>query len=433
MLSETERRVLDAVDAEFEPTVARIQVAVRRPSITGAEGSVQDLMAEMLHATGMDVDLWEPRHEDFRAAGYPEYVAEEPPFTGRPNVVGILKGAGGGRSFAINGHIDVVPAGDERAWTYPPFSATRTEGRIYGRGSTDMKGGLIAGIGAIRAIQAAGIRLKGDVMVQSVIAEESGGAGTLAAVLRGHVADGVLIAEPTRLNITPAGGGCLMFRITVHGRSAHAALRYEGESALEHWYPLHAALLALEAERNRTVHHPLFTHLPNKFPFNVGRLEAGNWPSSVPETLVAEGRFGILPGEEMEAVRASFARVLANAAQDDPWLRTHPPELEWYGAQFGTAEIAVDHPLVGTLHDAFVDTMEREPGVEGVAWGSDMRFFTEIAHVPAVLFGPGNVALAHYTDEFVQEDEILHAMRVDALTILRWCGISVVQPVSFDE
>ena len=421
MFSDLEQRVLAAVEAEFEPTIARIQAAVQRPSITGQEGLVQDLMAEMLRAAGMTVDVWEPQHADFRE--YPEYIAEEPPFVGRPNVVGILKGAGGGRSIAINGHIDVVPVGDEGAWTYPPFSATRANGRIYGRGSTDMKGGLIAGIGAIRAIQAAGVRLKGDVMVQSVIGEESGGVGTLAVVLRGHIADGVLIAEPTQLNISPAGGGCLMFRITVHGRSAHAALRYEGESALEHWYPLHAALLALEAERNRTLYHPLYEHLPNKVPFNVGRLEAGNWPSSVPETLVAEGRFGVLPGEEMNDVRAGFERALAAAAQADPWLREHPPELEWYGAQFGTAEIAADHPLVRTLYDAFVDAAGREPGVEGVAWGSDMRFFTEIARVPAVLFGPGNVALAHYTDEFVPEEEIRQAMRVDALTILRWCGI----------
>ncbi|MHB8646603.1 MAG: hypothetical protein ACYDAR_12515 [Thermomicrobiales bacterium] len=91
MLSDTERRVLDAVEAEFEPTVARIQAAVQRPSITGYEGRVQGLMADMLRATGMDVDLWEPQHADFRDAGYPEYVAEEPPFTDRPNVVGVLR------------------------------------------------------------------------------------------------------------------------------------------------------------------------------------------------------------------------------------------------------------------------------------------------------------------------------------------------------
>ncbi len=420
--SDIEARVLRAVEAEFEPTIARIQAAVQRDSITGYEGRVQDLMAAMLRDLGMTVDLWEPQHDDFR--DYPEYVTEEPPFTGRPNVVGVLKGMGGGRSIAINGHIDVVPAGDERAWTHPPFAATRADGRIYGRGSTDMKGGLIAGIGAIYAIKAAGVRLRGDVMVQSVIAEESGGAGTLAAVLRGHVADGVLIAEPTQLAISPAGGGCLMFRITVHGRAAHAALRYEGESALEHWYPIHAALLALEAERNRTPYHPLYAHLPNKIPFNVGRLDTGNWPSSVPETLVAEGRFGVMPGEDMEAVRRSFERTFADAVQADPWLRERPPDLEWYGAQFGTAEIATDHPLVQTLRGAFTDAMGREPAVEGVAWGSDMRFFTDIAHVPAVLFGPGNVALAHYTDEFVPEDELRAAMRVDALTILRWCGVA---------
>jgi acetylornithine deacetylase len=422
MTTDLEKRVLAAVEAEAEATIALIQAAVQRPSITGHEGVVQDLIADILRAMGMTVDVWEPRHEEFTA--YPEYVAEEPPFIGRPNVVGVLAGAGDGSSLAINGHIDVVPAGEEHAWTYPPFSGMRAGGRIYGRGSADMKGGLIAGIGAIRAIQRAGVRLRGDVMVQSVIGEESGGVGTLAMVLRGYVADGTIIAEPTQLAITPAGGGCLMFRITVHGRSAHAALRYRGESALEHWYPIHRALLDLEAERNRTLHHPLYEHLPNRVPFNVGSLTAGNWPSSVPETLVAEGRFGVLPGEEMEVVRRAFEQTFAAAVAADPWLRDHPPDLEWYGAQFGPAEIAADHPLVETLRNAWITVVGAEPPVEGVAWGSDMRFFTQIARKPAVLFGPGDVALAHYTDEFVPEGEIRRAMEIDALTILRWCGIA---------
>lgn len=422
MITETERRVLAAVDAEFEPTVARLQAAIARPSITGREGVVQDLIAETLGATGMAVDVWEPQHADF--AAYPEYVAEEPPFIGRPNVVGVLRGAGGGPSLAINGHSDVVPAGDEGAWTHPPFGGVRAGGRIYGRGAADMKGGLIAGIGALRAVQAAGVRLAGDVMVQSVIAEESGGAGTLAAVLRGHVADGTVIAEPTQLRITPAGGGCLMFRITVHGRSAHAALRDKGESALEHWYPLHRTLLALEAERNRTLHHPLYAHLPNKVPFNVGTLRAGEWPSSVPETLVAEGRFGVLPGEVMADVRAQFEGAFAAAVAADPWLAAHPPDVEWYGPQFGTAAIDPAHPLVQTLRGACVTVAGGEPAVEGVAWGSDMRFFTEIAKKPAVLFGPGDVALAHYTDESVPEEEIRRAMQIYALLLLRWCGIA---------
>ncbi len=421
VLSPTEQRVLEAVDATFEATVAQIQDAVRRPSITGEEGVVQDVMASLLRDLGMTVDVWEPQHADF--AAHPEFVAEEPPFTGRPNVVGVWKGAGGGRSLAVNGHIDVVPAGDEAAWRMPPFDATRADGRIYGRGAVDMKGGLIAAIGALRAVQAAGVRLRGDAMVQCVIGEESGGVGTLAAILRGHVADGVLIPEPTGLALSPAQGGCLMFRITVSGRSAHAAMRTEGESALEHWYPLHRALLDLEAERNRTLSHPLF-HQPNIVPFNVGRLETGNWPSSVPDTLVASGRFGVLPGEEMETVRADFERTLFDAAARDPWLREHPPALEWYGAQFGTAEIAPTHPLVETVRGAFVAAVGHEPAVEGVTWGSDMRLFTEIAGVPAILFGPGDVRWAHYANEYIEESELRTAMRVDALTFLRWCGIA---------
>jgi len=420
-VSLVEQRVLDAVDLAFEPTVAHIQDAVRRPSITGQEGVVQGLMADLLRAFGMTVDVWEPPHADF--AQYPEFIAEEPPFVGRPDVVGVWKGTGGGRSLAINGHIDVVPAGDEAAWRVPPFGAIRQDGRIYGRGAVDMKGGLIAAIGAVGAIRAAGVRLRGDVMVQCVIGEESGGVGTLAAILRGHLADGVLIPEPTGLALSPAQGGCLMFRITVHGRSAHAAMRTEGESALEHWYPLHRALLDLEAERNRTLTHPLF-HQPNTVPFNVGRLETGNWPSSVPDTLVASGRFGVLPGEEMDAVRLTFEQTLFAAVERDPWLREHPPVLEWYGAQFGTAEIAPTHPLVETVRGAFTAVTGHEPEVEGVTWGSDMRLFTEIAHVPAILFGPGDVRWAHYPNEYIEESELHTAMRIDALAILRWCGIA---------
>jgi len=421
-LTDIERHVLDAADAAFEPTLSRIQEAVRRPSVTGSEGVVQGYIADVLRDLGMDVDMWEPRREEF--AQYPEWVAEESSFAGRPNVVGTLRGAGGGRSLAINGHVDVVPAGDESQWRTPPFEATRADGRIYGRGAVDMKGGLLAGIGAVAAIGAVGVRLRGDVMVQSVIGEESGGVGTLAAILRGHLADGVLIPEPTGLALSPAQGGCLMFRITVHGRSAHAAMRNEGESALERWYPLHAALLALEAERNRTLHHPLYEHHANKIPFNVGKLSAGNWPSSVPDTLVAEGRFGVLPGESMDAVREQFERTLFDAAGRDAWLRDHPPQLEWYGAQFGTAEIETTHPLVETVREAFVAATGREPAVEGVTWGSDMRLFTGIAHVPAILFGPGDVRWAHYPNEYIEESELRTALRVNALTILRWCGVA---------
>lgn len=421
-LTEIERCVLDAADAAFAPTLTRIQEAVRRPSVTGNEGVVQGYIADVLRDLGMDVDMWEPRHEEF--AQYPEWVAEEPTFAGRPNVVGTLRGTGGGRSLAINGHVDVVPAGDESQWRTPPFEATRNGGRIYGRGAVDMKGGLLAGVGAVAAIGAVGVRLRGDVLVQSVIGEESGGVGTLAAILRGHLADGVLIPEPTGLALSPAQGGCLMFRITVHGRSAHAAMRNEGESALERWYPLHAALLALETERNCTLHHPLYEHHANKIPFNVGKLTAGNWPSSVPDTLVAEGRFGVLPGEHMDAVRQEFERVLFDAAGRDPWLRDHPPQLEWYGAQFGTAEIEVTHPLVETVRGAFVAATGREPAVEGVTWGSDMRLFTGIAHVPAILFGPGDVRWAHYPNEYIEESALRTALRVNALTILRWCGVA---------
>ena len=143
----------------------------------------------------------------------------------------------------------MVPVGDEAAWTTTPWDPAVRDGRVYGRGAVDMKGGLVCALFALKAVRDAGVELRGRLSVASVVGEEDGGTGTLATSPRGHSADGAVVVEPTRLHVVPAQAGSLMFRLTVHGLSAHGCVREEGVSAVEKFVPLFSALRRLEAER----------------------------------------------------------------------------------------------------------------------------------------------------------------------------------------
>ena len=209
-------------------------------------------------------------------------------------------GSPAGRDLLFNGHIDVVPVGDEAAWTTPPWDPAVRDGRVYGRGAVDMKGGLCCALFAAKAVRDAGVRLRGRLSVASVVGEEDGGTGTLATILRGHSADGAVVVEPTRLHVVAAQAGSLMFRLVVHGLSAHGCVREEGVSAVEKFVPLLAALRRLEAERwRRRRAQPLFAGYRLPWPIEVGTVRAGDWASSVPDTLVAEGRYGVAVGEDV--------------------------------------------------------------------------------------------------------------------------------------
>src|ERR671912_680724 len=255
---------------------------------------------------------------------YTDQVGEQPSYENRPNVVGLRRGSGGGRSILLNAHIDTVDPGDPAAWTHDPLSGAVEGGLLYGRGSCDMKGGIVTYLTAMDALSDLGLNLRGDVTVAATVGEESGGLGALSTVLRGYRADVALITEPTRLALVPAQGGSLVFRLTVPGRSAHAAVRDEGVSALEKFVPIFEDLIRLEEERNATLRHPLYERLRNKVPINVGLVRAGNWASTVPESLVAEVRVGLIPGEEIESFRETVADRIVGAAERDPWLRANP-------------------------------------------------------------------------------------------------------------
>ena len=319
------------------------------------------------------------------------------------------------------------------AWTAPPFEPVVRSGQIYGRGAVDMKGGLCCALSAAKAIHDAGIGLHGRLSVASVVGEEDGGAGTLATLLRGHRADGAIVVEPTRLAVVPAQAGSLMFRLVVRGLSAHSCVREEGVSAVEKFAPLHAALRALEAQRCGLAagpaevagdpHDPLFEPYRLPWPIEVGTLRAGDWASSVPDRLVAEGRYGVAVGEEPSAAREVFEGAVARAAAADPWLREHPPTVEWWGGRFDPAATPADDPIVTTLAGALTALNGTVPAVEGVTYGSDLRLLVNAGGIPAVLFGPGDVRFAHMPDEHVPVDELRAAAQALILTALRFCGV----------
>lgn len=415
-LTEAERNVLDAVDVEGLIAFVRELIAI--PTLGGQERDGQEHVAATMRRFGLDVETW-----DFDVPGMRSHASFSMEVD-RESGLGVVgrMGEGQGRTLILNGHVDVVPPGDVSLWDSPPWEASVRDGRVYGRGAVDMKGGLACALFAAKAIRDAGVRVRGSLLLESVIGEEDGGVGTLATALRGYRGDGAIVLEPTELKVAPAQAGALSFRVTIRGLAAHASVREEGVSAIEKFLPILHALRALEAERNRSVSDPLFARYRLPYALSIGTVRAGNWPSSVADLLEFEGRYGVAIGEEVATARRSFEDAVARAAREDPWLREHPPRVEWWGGQFEPARIANDHPLTTTVADAHKDVTGRPAALEGMTYGSDMRLLVNVAKTPAILYGPGDVRKAHRPNECVAVKDLASAVRTVALAALRFCG-----------
>jgi acetylornithine deacetylase len=285
-----------------------------------------------------------------------------------------------------------------------------------------MKAGLTAAVMAVQALQAAGVTLRGDVLLQSVIGEETGGAGTLATIVHGYRADACVIMEPLDLRICPVHSGALTFRLTVHGRGAHASMKPHGVSAIQEFMPLLAAIEQLNTDRHQRHRHPLFEEPHNIAPISIGTVRAGDWPSSVPDLLVAEGRFGVFPDETVDEARAALAAVVREASAGSAWLAEHPPTIEWVEGQFESGVTPHDADIVRVVGDAHAELHGTRPALVGLTAGTDLRLFTRHAGIPTILYGPGQLHLAHAADEYVQVSQIVDCARVLARTMIEWCG-----------
>lgn len=412
-----EQAVLAAIDIDRVVAITSELVAV--PTLSAEETPGQLLVAAMLAAAGMDVETWDADLPELEQ--HPYFSAE----VERDRIFCVVGRTGtvDGPSLLIDGHIDVVPTGSWDDWTSPPFEPTVRDGRLYGRGTCDMKGGLAVAIAAVEAIRAAGVELAGSLAIASVVGEEDGGSGTLATLEHGVRADACIIPEPSDLDVVPAVAGALSWKIHVRGLSAHGCLREEGVSAIEAFHPVHQAVLALEQRRNDRETDPLFDWLNRPFAICGGRIAGGDWPSSEADWVTWEGRYGVAPGEDLALARQEFEEAVAGAAADRPWLTQHPPEVEWWGGQFHPGATDLQDPIVTTVRDAATEVLGREPLVRGMPYGCDLGLTVNVAGIPTVVFGPGNVRDAHSPDESVPIADLEQATRTIALAILRTCGV----------
>jgi acetylornithine deacetylase len=371
---------------------------VRVPSVTGDERAVLERLGELAVGHGLDAELHVHDLDALRA--HPGHPGEEAPRSELCGLTMTLPGTRPGR-VCLNGHLDVVGVGTE-VWSDDPWSGRIADGRLHGRGSVDMKGGVTAALHALLDCRD-GPDPAPTVVLQAVASEEDGGLGTFAALERDDAFDACLIPEPTGFDIVCAHAGALTFHATLRGRAAHAAMRLEGRSALDRYVAAHLAMQEHERALNRDVAHPAMQTLTLPYPLSVGRIDGGEWSSSVPDRVVFEGRLGVPVGASLEQARAAFEAVL-----DDG--EAPPTEVEWTGGQFASGETDPAHPWVGTV-SAAVRAERRSARVTGMPYGADMRLFCARG-IPTVMVGTHGIEVAHAVDEWVSVDELAATARI---------------------
>lgn len=416
--SDAEARVLAALDEGA--LVDSLAAMVRVPSVTGsaAEGEVLDLLAGWCDDAGLVVDRHEDDLDDLRAAdGFP---GTEAPRASVPGLVATTPGEGV-PALVLQGHVDVVPPGDPVLWADgDPWSARVESGRMHGRGTCDMKAGLAVNLAVAGALHRSGIRPSGRLALHAVAGEEDGGVGAFALLRRGHTGRACVITEPTAGACVTANAGALTFRIEVTGRAAHASTRWEGVSAVDAFGAVHDALRSLEAERNADP-PDLFAGVPLPYAISVGTLHAGDWASTVPDRLVAEGRMGVRLGEDPGRARGALEDAVGVAAAAHPWLRDHPPVVTWPGGLFASGRLPQGHPLAQEVAAAAVTAGAPTPRVSAAPYGSDLRLYAA-AGIPTLQYGPGDVRLAHSTRESVALDEVVAVARALVVLAVRRLG-----------
>jgi acetylornithine deacetylase len=370
------------------------------PSVTGDERAALERLGELAAALGLEADLH--RHDLAALRAHPDHPGEE---AARDELWGLTVTVPGARAgaprLALCGHVDVVPAGSE-PWRHgSPWSGAIEDGFVYGRGSVDMKGGVVAALHALGAL--GGRAPHGEVVLVAVASEEDGGLGTFAALERDSAFGACLIPEPTGFDVVCAQAGALTFEGVVRGVAAHAAHRLEGVSAIDRYVPIHAALAAHERALNTNVAHPLMRALELPYPLLVGRVAAGEWSSSVPDRLVFEGRAPVRVGEAPVEARAAVEAAVAAAGDGHV-------ELRWTGGQFASGETPAGHPFARVVRAAVGAERGREARVAGVPWGADMRLWCARG-IPCVMAGPSGIELAHAVDERVRVDDLVATAR----------------------
>jgi acetylornithine deacetylase len=425
-LTRVEEIVLAELERRFDDTVEFLRQLVREPSVLGNERGAQGLVFARLTQMGFSPEMWDldiarlRKHPLFvdLSSMYPELT-----YNNRPNVTAVWPAAApGGRSLILNGHIDVVSPEPLSSWTHDPWSAAVEGNWLYGRGAADMKSGIAAMLLAVEAIRAAGVELRGELSLQSVIEEECGGNGTLACCLRGMTADAAVVTEPTgTMGAFEAVLGLLWFRVRTTGKAGHPAQAGSAVNAIEKMYVVIEGLRRLEQEVNSNVQHPLYRHLDHPLNLVVGTIEGGDWPSTVPAECKMECRISFEPGITISEAQDQIAGAIGAAADADPWLRDNPPVVQFFGVRGEPAVVSRDGPLVRLLDSCHQRVFQKPLSLWPFTGSTDQRFFTNQCQAEAIAYGPSGEGF-HGTEERVLIPSVRQTAQALALFVLDWCG-----------
>ncbi len=423
MNADTRKAILAAVDAAFDEQVRTTQRLVAAPSPCCREAPAQEVMADEMQARGYAVDRWTFKAAELEhMSGYgPAMLDYDETF----NVVGTLNAdSRRGRSLILNGHVDVVPTGDPADWTTPPFEPRVAGGKLYGRGSGDMKAGLLAGLFGVEAVRRAGFDLLGRIHVQSVVDEESSGNGTLACVARGYGADAALVLEPTAEELITTQIGIVWFHVRMRGTPQHAS-GFQGRTpnVIEKAFTLIEALHALETRCNAPENrHPAYADHPLPIRLNIGQIEGGNWPSSAPGFCTFSGRLAVYPDQDPAEVMAALTEAIETATAADPFLRANPPTISFRGNRFPGFLARGIEAVRPVLESAHQQAFGRPLHESVIAFGSDARVLGLNAGIPSLVYGPASENL-HGIDECVDLESLRRVTGTVALFVAEWCGI----------
>jgi acetylornithine deacetylase len=425
----SDEAILAAVEAGFEDQVDFLKALVRIPSQRGAEQPAQDLYARACRARGYATEVFPIDLDLIRQ--HPGFSPVTVDYTDMLNVVATHRPRQEtGRSLILNGHMDVVPTGPVAMWSRPPYEPVVDGDWLHGRGSGDMKAGLAANLAALDALRRLGHQPAATVHIQAVSEEECTGNGALACMARGYTADAAIIPEPEDDKLVRANVGVLWFRVDIAGKPVHVREAGAGANAIEAAHRVIAALRRLEAEWNaRKADHRHFEDVDHPINFNVGKIEGGDWASTVAPWCTMDCRIATYPGiDPSEAAREVEAAVSA-AARDDAFLSNNPPKVVWNGFFARGYVLPEGTEAEKTLARAHLCAHARP--LESFVTPSylDARVFVIYQDVPCLVYGPVSHNI-HGFDEAVSLSSLKRITGTIALFIADWCGVEPVEPAT---
>lgn len=419
----SKEKVLLWIESHQGEMVSFLQKLIQIPSVTGHEADVQHFIEEHLKSLDFYIDKFIPSLDELKK--HPAYVKENGPYENRPNIVATFKGIGGGRSLLFNGHVDVIPEGSLENWEHGPWSGDIDQGRIYGRGASDMKSGVAAFTMVMKAIKDSGITLKGDIISEYVMDEELTGNGTLACVIKGYQADAGICCETSSMHVQPGSIGRIWFDINVKGKAAGIQRRYEGVNAIELGYIVTRIVSEFENVRVSKVKHPMYPNILEAIPCMVGQFSCGSYNSAFPDSCLLKGSIATVPGEDSQSVKIEFIdHITRRSREEHPWFKNYPPEVVFNGYFAEPSAIPANSPIVETLCKNYESVIGEKPSITGRQGAADIRHLNTYGHTPTVIFGPGRTEQMHANNEWVSIEDYINSIRVLSCTVLDWCGLS---------